>query len=132
MRPLNERPQIPQSRKLFVIAALVAVVLGIVELITGKLAIGVLLVAVGSVTLGGVLRQLNLQRRGRDSVSSYQVMKAYAFFVGCSVGGAALIVLAVLGLVHEPVLLGFLGLVASGGGTFMVVDGLRARRKSDR
>jgi hypothetical protein len=114
------------------IGAIVAVVSGIVELITGKLAIGIFLVAVGSATLGGVLRQLNLQRRGRNAVSSYQVMKAYAFFGGCSVGGAALFVFAVLGLVHEPLLLGFLGLVAAGGGTFMVVDGLRARRKSDR
>jgi hypothetical protein len=123
--------QMPQwGRRLVLVGAVVAIVLGIAEVITGGTLGGAFLLIVGSVTLSGVLRQMRPQWLGVDAVNSYHMVKAYAFFALCSVGGAAVFVLAVLGVLRNPALFAVLGLAASGIGTYVVVTEFRTLRRN--
>lgn len=132
----EDAPRTPQrTGKLAPIGASVCIVWGILDLVTGGIATGVILVAVGSVTLGGVVRQAKRRRNG-GAVSSFHIIKAYVFlgvcFVVCTVGGLALFIIALLGDMREPALYAVVGLAAAGIGTYTVVTLHRDRRRTNR
>lgn len=119
-----------RGEKLTLIGASACIVWGILEVVTGGIVVGTFMVAVGSVTTGGVARQAKRRRDG-GATSSFHIMKAYAFlavcFVVCTGGGLALFVIALLGDMRDPALYSVVGLAAAGIGIFVVATVLRDR-----
>lgn len=100
--------------------------LGILELVLGRVATGVALIALAALAW--------LARRGRGSlpkpadgtVESRAPLHAYIFFGACTVVGTALLVLALLGTTRDPGLYGPIGAVLAACGAYVIL----ARRRT--
>jgi hypothetical protein len=112
-------------RKLILAGSAILIAFGVTDATIGHVAGGVFFVGIGSITSISVLR--SSRRAGAKAVTSFQVIKAYSFFGVCALGGVALFVLSVAGVVREPVLLGALGLIIASGSLYVIV-GSRYRR----
>jgi hypothetical protein len=119
----------PQLGRLLLIGSGIAIVLGVFELIRSHVPLGVLLIALGSVPLVGVLKRTRDRRIGlgqataSGEATSFQLIKAYAFFSILALGGIAVFLLAVVGAIKEPVFYGPVGLVVAAIATYVLVHG---------
>jgi hypothetical protein len=111
----------PQLRGLILAGSVISIAFGVIDLALGHVASGVFLAGLGSLTLISVLRRWRDESRGVKVVTSFRMIKAYSFVGVCALGGIALFVLAVMGAVREPILLGTLGLIATGGSIYVLV-----------
>lgn len=115
------RQMTPRLRGLILTGSVISIAFGVIDLALGHVAGGVFLVGFGSGTLVSVLRRWRNELKGVKAVTSFQVIKAYGFVGVCALGGVTLFVLAVMGSVREPVLLGALGLIAGGVSMYVLV-----------
>jgi hypothetical protein len=116
----NGKPQMtPRLRKLILAGAVIVIAFGVTDVAMGHVAGGVLFVGIGSITSVAVLS--TTRQAGAKAITSFQMIKAYSFFGVCALGGVALFVLAVAGVVREPVLLGALGLITASGSLYVII-----------
>ena len=104
----------PATERLVLVCAGASVIFGVVDLVDGGIASGVLFVALGLGMACGMLLQVRRSRTGDAAPNTYHVAKALLFFGLCAVGGAVLFVLAIVGATAHPVPDAVVGLTVSG------------------